>query len=78
MSEENNKAFGKHQSFVAGHPKNGVQFMAKDAKNHASTGGWIFAQFEAGKPIEPGMLASCFPCHDVPQIHDRIFTRYAR
>ena|SRR5437773_6654007 len=32
-SEENNKTFGKAQSFVAGNPKNGVQFMVKDAKN---------------------------------------------
>src|SRR3954463_13631055 len=29
-SDENNKTFGKKQSFVAGHPKNGVQFMVKD------------------------------------------------
>src|SRR5215218_9349728 len=26
-SEENNKVFGRPQSFVAGHPKNGIQFM---------------------------------------------------
>src|SRR5919106_3785199 len=31
-SEENNKAFGRRQSFVAGHPTNGVQFMVKDSK----------------------------------------------
>jgi hypothetical protein len=35
-SEENNKAFGRSQSFVAGHPKNGVQFMVKDSKKYAS------------------------------------------
>jgi hypothetical protein len=29
-SEENNKAFGRPQSFVAGPPKNGVQFMVKE------------------------------------------------
>src|SRR6185295_14132510 len=29
-SEENNKAFGRVQSFVAGPPKNGLQFMVKD------------------------------------------------
>ena len=28
--EESQKAFGRHQSFVAGPPKNGVQFMVKD------------------------------------------------
>jgi hypothetical protein len=30
-SEENNKTFGRPQSFVAGVPKNGVQFMVKDS-----------------------------------------------
>ena len=37
-SEENNKAFGQSQSFVAGDPTN-VQFMIKDSKTYASTGG---------------------------------------
>src|SRR5258705_7227198 len=37
-SEENNKAFGQNQSFVAGDPTN-VQFMVKDSKTYASTGG---------------------------------------
>ena len=32
-SEENNKVFGQPQSFVAGTPKNGVQFMVKDSRN---------------------------------------------
>ena len=31
--EESKKAFGRRQSFVAGPPKNGVQFMVKDSKN---------------------------------------------
>ena len=39
-AEENNKIFGHAQSFVAGSPKNGVQFMIKDSKKYASTGGW--------------------------------------
>jgi hypothetical protein len=37
-SDENNKAFGRRQSFVAGHPKNN-QFMVKDSKKYALTGG---------------------------------------
>ena len=36
-SEENNKVFGKAQSFVAGAPKNGVQFMVKDATHTAAS-----------------------------------------
>src|SRR5262249_32382625 len=58
-SEENNKVMApilEHQfgaevaakllseSFVAGAPSN-VQFMVKDSKKYASTGGWGFAQF---------------------------------
>src|SRR5882762_5018239 len=35
-SEENNKVFGRSQSFVPGLPKN-VQFMVKDSKKYAST-----------------------------------------
>ncbi|MEJ0093971.1 MAG: cytochrome P460 family protein [Methylocella sp.] len=37
-SEENNKVFGRSQSFVAGAPTN-VQFMVKDSKEYASTRG---------------------------------------
>src|SRR5215472_1945973 len=48
-SEENNKVFGRSQSFVAGSPTN-VQFMVKDSKKYAATGGWGFAQFKDGKP----------------------------
>ena len=48
-SEENNKVFGRSQSFVAG-PATNVQFMVKDSKKYAATGGWGFAQFKDGKP----------------------------
>src|SRR3954469_22328668 len=53
--EESSKAFGRHQSFVAGPPKNGVQFMVKDSSKYASTGGWGFAQFDDGKPADVAM-----------------------
>ena len=40
-SDENNKAFGRDQSFVAGSPTNlYLQFMVKDSKKYAATGGW--------------------------------------
>jgi len=52
-SEENNKTFGKAQSFAAGAPKNGVQFMVKDSKKYAETGGWGYAHFNGGKPAPP-------------------------
>ena len=47
---ESSAAFGHAQSFVAGPPKNGVQFMVKDSRKYAATGGWGFAQFKDGKP----------------------------
>ena len=37
-SDENNKVFGQEQSFVSGAPMN-VQFMVKDSKRFAETGG---------------------------------------
>jgi hypothetical protein len=77
-SEENNKVFGKAQSFVAGPPKNGVQFMVKDSKKYASTGGWGYSQFDDGKPVTDGaMLQSCFDCHKAFKDHDFVFTHYA-
>jgi len=79
-SEENNKAFGQAQSHVAGAPKNGVQFMFKDSKKYAATGGWGYAQFgEAdGKPVvDQAKLAACFTCHQPAATHHFIFTRYS-
>src|SRR6202161_901976 len=63
-SEENNKVFGRSQSFIAGPPTN-VQFMVKDSKKHAATGGWGFAHFNGRgeKPAPKKVLQSCFPCH---------------
>jgi len=77
-SEENNKVFGQPQSFVAGHPKNGVQFMVKDSKKYASTGGWGYAHFDDGKPAEDSMLKSCYPCHAKIPERDYVFTRYSK
>jgi len=75
-SEENNKAFGGHQSFVAGTPTN-VQFMIKDSAKYASTGGWGFAQFNDGKPVEVARLSNCFSCHVPVKSRDFVFTQYA-
>ena len=77
-SEENNKTFGRRQSFVAGHPKNGVQFMVKDSVKYASTGGWKYAQFDDGKPLnDAAKLQSCFECHQAFKDHVYVFTNYA-
>jgi hypothetical protein len=76
-SEENNKVFGRFQSFVAGPPKNGVQFMVKDSRRYASTGGWGFAQFDGGKPASEAVHDACFACHEPAKARDFVFTRYA-
>jgi hypothetical protein len=76
-SEENNKAFGRRQSFVAGYPKNGVQFMVKDTTKYASTGGWGFSHFDDGKPAGEAVLNTCFSCHEAVKARDLVFTDYA-
>jgi hypothetical protein len=76
-SEENNKVFGRRQSFVAGNPTNGVQFMVKDSKKYAATGGWGFAHFDDGKPATDAFMQSCFPCHDAIKSRDLVFTHYS-
>lgn len=76
-SEENNKVFGRTQSFIAGAPKNGVQFMIKDSKKYASTGGWGYGHFDDGKSADDAMLKKCFPCHQAISGRDFVFTRYS-
>jgi Cytochrome P460 len=75
--EESSKAFGRLQSFVAGPPKNGVQFMVKDSSKYASTGGWGFAQFNDGKPAEAAVQNTCLPCHAIVKARDFVFNRYS-
>jgi hypothetical protein len=78
-SEENNKVFGRAQSFVPGPaPVWYLQFMVKDSKKYAATGGWGFAQFDKdGKPVDDYALKSCFPCHEQLKGQDFVFTHYA-
>jgi hypothetical protein len=76
-SDENNRIFGKEQSFVAGTPTN-IQFMVKDSKKYAATGGWGFAHFNNdGKAADEQFMQSCFPCHQKIQSRDLVFTKYA-
>jgi Cytochrome P460 len=75
-SEENNKVFGRSQSFVPGAATN-VQFMVKDSRKYAATGGWGFAQFKDGKPDTTAELKTCFPCHEPVKSRDFVFTHYA-
>jgi Cytochrome P460 len=75
-SEANNEVFGRDQSFVAGPPIN-VQFMVKNSKQYAATGGWGFAQFKDGKPADDVLLKTCFPCHVPAKAQDFVFTHYS-
>ena len=75
-SEENNKVFGRNQSFIAG-PVTNVQFMVKDSKKYPATGGWGFADFKDGKPKDEAAHQTCFPCHEAAKARDYVFTRYA-
>jgi hypothetical protein len=76
-SEENNKVFGREQSFVPGAPTN-TQFMVKDWKKYSATGGWGFGHFQDGKAsTDAAMMKTCFACHQQIKERDLVFTRYA-
>jgi Cytochrome P460 len=79
-SEFNNSvldpAFPGAQSFVVSSRVN-VQFMVKDSKKYAATGGWGFADFKDGKPGDKALHETCFPCHVPAKDRDYIFTHYA-
>jgi hypothetical protein len=78
-SEENNKTFGRDQSFVAGSPTDSyLQFMVKDSKKYAATGGWGYSSFgKDGKPTDAASMQSCFPCHEAIKSRDYVFARYS-
>jgi hypothetical protein len=79
-SEENNKIFGREQSFVAGSPTDTyLQFMVKDSKKYAATGGWGYSSFDKdGKPADDAAMTACFTCHEAIKGRDFIFSRYTR
>jgi hypothetical protein len=54
-----------------------VQFMVKDSKKYAASGGWGFADFTNGKPGDEALHKTCFPCHEPGKDRDFVFTRYA-
>jgi len=64
------------ESTFAGSAVN-AQFMVKDSKKYAASGGWGFADFTKGKPGDETLHEKCFPCHAPAKDRDYIFTRYA-
>ena len=81
-SDENNKVLASGfpgaglESSIADSAEN-VQFMVKDSKKFAATGGWGFADFKNGKPGNEALHKTCFPCHQPGKDRDYVFTRYA-
>jgi hypothetical protein len=81
-SDSDNKALAEGfpgrglESTFAGSAVN-VQFMVKDSKKYAASGGWGFADFTNGKPGDVALHEKCFPCHQPGKDRDYVFTRYA-
>jgi len=82
LSDDNNKVLATGfpgaglQSSVVESAAN-VQFIVKDSKKYAATGGWGFADFKNGKPGDEALHKTCFPCHLPAKDRDFVFTRYA-
>ena len=83
ISEENNKvlamlniAGATPQGSVAGSLVN-VQFMVKDSRKYAATGGWGFGDFTDGRPTNEAAMETCFACHQPAKDHDFVFARCA-
>jgi hypothetical protein len=58
-----------------------VEFMAKDSRNHAATGGWGFSRWR-GMDLQPHgkdatFVQECFSCHTPAKGQDYVFTRPA-
>ena len=77
-----------NQVLAAGFPNDGlessfagsalnVQFMIKDSKKYAASGGWGYADFINGKPNSEAVHEKCFPCHQPAKDRDYVFTHYA-
>ena len=64
------------ESSFAGSAVN-VQFMVKDSKKYAASGGWGYADFTSGKPGDEALHKTCFPCHAPAKDRDYVFTHYA-
>lgn len=59
-----------------------AEFMIKDAKQYAASGGWGFARWlgEDQKPYgkDAGFVQECFGCHTPVKANDYVFTHPAR
>jgi hypothetical protein len=82
LSDENNKVLAVGfpcadlQSSVAGSAEN-VQFMVKDSKKYAATGGWGFADFKNENLATRRCTKLASPATSLPKARDYVFTHYA-
>ena len=82
VSEENDKVLAIGfpgaglQSTIATSAQN-VQFMVKDSKKYAATGGWGYGDFKNGQPGDETLHKTCYACHLPAKDRDFVFTRYA-
>jgi Cytochrome P460 len=74
-SDENNKVLAN--GFPGAGSAVNVQFMVKDSKKYAATGGWGFADFTNGQPGSEALHKTCFACHEPAKDRDYVFTRRA-
>ena len=59
-------------------PATAIQFMVKDSRKYAATGGWGFGKFIDGKPVDEAEHRACFACHEAHvKAHDFVFMRFA-
>jgi len=55
-----------------------LEFMVKNSKKYASTGGWGFARFIDGKPADEATHKTFFPCREANvKGQDFVFTMFA-
>lgn len=62
-----------------------IEFMVKDSKRFADTGGWGYARFVYDQKSDtftaygkdPDFARECYICHTIVQKRDFVFTRYA-
>jgi hypothetical protein len=74
-SEENNKALGHVQSFVAG-PGTNLEFMIKDSKNMLRPAAGVSRSSPTANPTTRTVHEACFGCHALAN-HDFVFTHYS-
>ena len=77
--EENNKIFGRAQSFIAGAPDERSVYGQgfSQVRGDGGLGVRSFQRPRRKKSPRQEVLQTCFPCHNAIKARDPVFTRYA-